>query len=218
MASISEYSVLIRRKISEIYDITIGRFVSRLFRRPSSVLFLGIDNAGKTTLVNKLKTNKNAIFMPTKHAKEEVVEIGNLLARIIDIGGHKQVRMAWKDYFNNVEGVVFLVDTHDRERLHEVRESWEAVKDLARDAPIVVLMNKIDAYNDTSDSLENNYENRARLEEEIGMGSDRSRNNVALFYVSIIKENTYDKNSELVKSFEWLSGKIEENYKAKASK
>lgn len=213
MASIMEFSTSIRRKLTEIYDFTIGRFISGLFRRPSSVLFLGIDNAGKTTLVNKLKNNTNHVFLPTKHATKDVIEIGNLKAAVVDIGGHRAVRMAWKDYFYNVDGVVFIVDTADYQRFNEVRESWAAVRELERDAPIVVLMNKIDLLGEDPNTIRHNRALMDQLEQSAGVTRSAGNQNIEIVYLSIVNESTYDKDSVLCKSFSWLSDKIDLNVK-----
>lgn len=210
MASITEYTILIRQKISEIYNNTIGRFISSLFRKPASILFLGIDNAGKTTLVSKLKNNTNHVFLPTKHATKDVVEIGNLKALVVDIGGHKAVRFAWKDYFYNVDGVVFIVDTEDQGRFEEVRESWASVTELAKDAPILVLMNKIDLLGHDTKSIKMDQQLIGQLENSTGIAG---KPNVEVVYLSIVRESVYDKDSALCNGFTWLSKKIEERQK-----
>lgn len=214
MGSLTEYSLRIRQKLSEIYDNVIGRFINSLFRKPSSVLFLGIDNAGKTTLVNKLKNNTNDIFLPTKHATKDVVEIGNLKALVVDLGGHRAVRMAWKDYFYNVDGIVFIVDTADESRYEEVRDSWAAVMELEKEAPIIVLMNKIDLLGESTDSIANNRELMAEIVQRYGITWDAGRaQNIEIVYISILRESTYDKESTLYKAFSWLSTKIDARQK-----
>lgn len=215
MKSLTTVSFQIRQKLSEIYDLTIGRLISRLFKKPSSVLFLGIDNAGKTTLVNKLKNNTNHVFLPTKHATEDVIEIGNLKATVVDIGGHKAVRMAWKDYFYNVDGVVFIVDTADELRFDEVRDSWAAVRGMEREAPILVLMNKIDLLGETSSSIANNLQLMDELEATLGISRSTEGQNIDAAYVSIVGESTYNTDSKLYKAFEWLSDKINDKSKQK---
>lgn len=215
MKSLTTVSFQIRQKLSEIYDLTIGRLISRLFKKPSSVLFLGIDNAGKTTLVNKLKNNTNHVFLPTKHATEDVIEIGNLKATVVDIGGHKAVRMAWKDYFYNVDGVVFIVDTADELRFDEVRDSWAAVRGMEREAPILVLMNKIDLLGETSSSIANNLQLMDELEATLGISRSTEGQNIDAAYVSIVGESTYNRDSKLYKAFEWLSDKINDKSKQK---
>lgn len=66
-----------------------------------------------------------------------------------DIGGHKQVRRVWKEYFPVADAIVFLIDTYERHRFADARTELEAILDmeLISDLPILILGNKIDKYN-----------------------------------------------------------------------
>lgn len=204
MASLREKLL---ESLQNVFEKVFGKFVSGLFAKPVNILFLGIDNSGKTTLVSKLKNNANHIFLPTKHTVKEKVEIGNLTATIYDIGGHAAVRIAWKDYFYKVDGIVFIVDVADDERYSEVIEAYQTVTSLEQDAPILVLMNKIDMLGEDSNTISGKYELMEQLEYNTGI--DRSRKNVCVQYVSILSENTYDENGLLRTGFKWLSDTIE---------
>lgn len=205
-SSFSDFTDNLKEKVMKLYESTIGRFISTLFRKPASILFLGIDNAGKTTLVNKLKNNTNHIFLPTKHSTADTVEIGNLKARVIDIGGHRAVRIAWKDYFYNVDGIVFLVDVADDTRYEEVCESWKTILELEKEAPILVFMNKIDMAGYTSQSVE--MANAFKQDIQTRTGIDQFRNpkqEVKIVYISVIREDVYKENTPLRQAFTWLS-------------
>ncbi|KAI4291540.1 GTP-binding protein SAR1 [Pancytospora philotis] len=214
MSSITDFSLKIRQKLSEIYDFTIGWFISSLFKKPASVLFLGIDNAGKTTLVYKLKNNANNAFLPTRHSTKDIVEIGNLKALIFDIGGHRTARQAWKDYFHGVDGVVFIIDCSDTARFNEVAEAWASVRQMDREAPILVLVNKIDLLGVDATSARSH----PQLQEMLGMAGifpSSQGQCIELFYLSIVNENVFDKNSVLCSAFAWLSKCIDERSKKK---
>ena len=78
---------------------------------------------------------------------------GSLQMTGIDLGGHRQVRRVWRDYYQSVDTVVFMVDAADPSRLPEAQEELKRVltdHQLA-DRPIAVLANKVDAQ--VSDSL-----------------------------------------------------------------
>ncbi|OQS55643.1 SAR1 [Ecytonucleospora hepatopenaei] len=198
----------IKDKFLELLDKVFGNFVSHLFGKPANILFLGIDNCGKTTLVSKLKNNTNHVYLPTKHTVKEKVEIGNLTATIFDIGGHAAVRIAWKDYFYKVDGIVFIVDVEDYERFDEVREAYQVVTQLEQDAPILILMNKIDTLGEDSNTISGKYDLMEQLEYNTGI--DRNRKNTKVVYLSVLNENTYDENGVLRGGFQWLGETINE--------
>jgi GTP-binding protein SAR1 len=71
---------------------------------------LGLDNAGKTTLLYVLQNDKIIQTDSTIQPHTAEVTIGNIRFNSYDLGGHPQARRIWKDYFAKIDGIIFMVD------------------------------------------------------------------------------------------------------------
>ena len=131
-----------------------GNFVSQLKglleglgKHEARILMLGLDAAGKTTILYKLKLNETVSSIPTIGFNVETVSpVKNVSFTVWDVGGQDKIRPLWKHYFHNTEGLIYVVDSADRERFNEARDElfWILDSEEMRGVPVVVLANKQD--------------------------------------------------------------------------
>eukprot|EP00069_Balaena_mysticetus_P002866 bmy_16268T0 len=110
------------------------------------VVTLGLDGAGKTTILFKLKQDEFMQPIPTIGFNVETVEYKNLKFTIWDVGGKHKLRPLWKHYYLNTQAVVFVVDSSHRDRVSEAHSELAKLlteKEL-RDALLLIFANKQD--------------------------------------------------------------------------
>lgn len=76
----------------------------------------------------------------------ETVEYKNIQFTVWDVGGQDKIRPLWRHYFQNTQGIIFVVDSNDRDRVVEAREELQRMlnEDELRDAILLVFANKQD--------------------------------------------------------------------------
>ncbi|RZF37871.1 hypothetical protein LSTR_LSTR007724 [Laodelphax striatellus] len=110
------------------------------------VVVLGLDGAGKTSILFKLKQNEFMAVIPTIGFNVESVDYKSVRFNIWDIGGQPKLRPLWKHYYLNTQAVVFVIDSSDKERLPEALSELSKLmseKEL-KDAALLILANKQD--------------------------------------------------------------------------
>ena len=124
-----------------------------LSHKKGKLLFLGLDNAGKTTLMHLLKNDRIGAHPPTFNPHSEDLVIDSIRFKTFDLGGHHAARMLWKDYFTTIDGIVYIVDASDRSRFAESAVELGNLLNMPELAtvPIAVLGNKIDIANAASE-------------------------------------------------------------------
>jgi len=130
--------------------LTISSLLKRfLGGKDMRILMVGLDAAGKTTILYKLKLGEIVTTIPTIGFNVETVEYKNINFTVWDVGGQDKIRPLWRHYFQNTQGLIFVVDSNDRERVKEARAELEKMlsEDELRDAALLVFANKQDLPN-----------------------------------------------------------------------
>jgi len=130
--------------------LTVSSLFNRLFgKKQMRILMVGLDAAGKTTILYKLKLGEVVTTIPTIGFNVETVEYKNISFTVWDVGGQDKIRPLWRHYFTNTQGLIFVVDSNDRERMAEAAEELSKMlsEDELRDAALLVFANKQDLPN-----------------------------------------------------------------------
>lgn len=130
--------------------LTISSALTRLFgKKQMRILMVGLDAAGKTTILYKLKLGEIVTTIPTIGFNVETVDYKNICFTVWDVGGQDKIRPLWRHYFQNTQGLIFVVDSNDRERISEAEKELKSMlkEDELRDAVVLVFANKQDLPN-----------------------------------------------------------------------
>ncbi|KAH0672205.1 hypothetical protein KY290_024462 [Solanum tuberosum] len=178
-----------------VMGLTFTKLFSRLFaKKEMRILMVGLDAAGKTTILYKLKLGEIVTTIPTIGFNVETVEYKNISFTVWDVGGQDKIRPLWRHYFQNTQGLIFVVDSNDRDRVVEARDELHRMlnEDELRDAVLLVFANKQDLPNAM---------NAAEITDKLGLHSLRQRH----WYI----QSTCATSGEgLYEGLDWLSNNI----------
>lgn len=169
-------------------------FKSLFGKKEMRILMVGLDAAGKTTILYKLKLGEIVTTIPTIGFNVETVDYKNISFTVWDVGGQDKIRPLWRHYFQNTQGLIFVVDSNDRERISEAKDELNRMldEDELRDAVLLVFANKQDLPNAMSPS---------EITEKLGLSTIRQRN----WYI----QATCATNGEgLYEGLDWLSNQL----------
>merc|ERR1712061_497310 len=182
--------------------ILISTLIDRFFpATPARIIMLGLDNAGKTTILYKLKLGEIVTTIPTIGFNVETVEYKHINFTIWDVGGQDKIRPLWRHYYQNTMGIIFVVDSNDRERIDDSTGSDNSAKeelhrmlaeDELRDAVVLVFANKQDLPNAMSVN---------EVTEKLGLNQLRNRQ----WYIQSTCATTGD---GLYEGLDWLSNTL----------
>ncbi|KAF1583035.1 UNVERIFIED_CONTAM: ADP-ribosylation factor, partial [Eudyptes robustus] len=173
----------------------ISSLLGRLFgNKAVRILMVGLDAAGKTTILYKLKLGEIVTTIPTIGFNVETVDYKNISFTVWDVGGQDKIRPLWRYYFQNTQGLIFVVDSNDRERVEEARDELARMlnEDELRDAVLLIFANKQDLPNAMS---------AAEITDKLGLHNLRNRN----WYIQATCATTGD---GLYEGLDWLSNQL----------
>ncbi|KAF7375781.1 ADP-ribosylation factor [Mycena sanguinolenta] len=155
---------------------------------------VGLDAAGKTTILYKLKLGEIVTTIPTIGFNVETVQYKNISFTMWDVGGQDIIRPLWRHYFHNTQAIIFVVDSNDRERVSQAREELQRMLNETElhDALLLVFANK----QDLPDAM-----NAAELTDKLGLHGLRDRS----WYIQAACATSGD---GLYEGLEWLSTTI----------
>jgi len=110
---------------------------------------VGLDNAGKTTILYKMKMGELVTTIPTIGFNVESIQYQNVSFTVWDVGGQDKIRPLWRHYFDNTQGLIFVVDSNDKDRIAEARDELHKLlqnSELSK-AKVLVFANKQDLSN-----------------------------------------------------------------------
>ena len=83
------------------------------------ILVLGLDNAGKTTILRAMSQEDISTIMPTQGFNLKSLQQDNLKLSMWDIGGQQAIRPYWKNYYKDTDALIYVVDSADEQRIDE---------------------------------------------------------------------------------------------------
>lgn len=176
-----------------------------IWKKNAQIVFLGLDNAGKSTLISVLKTGRVTQLDPTKHAHSEQLQVGNVTIRAFDLGGHEAMRKTWRQYFPKLDAIIYLVDASDPGRFAESKAELDKIVNSSELGPIPVLVlgNKIDKVGAVS---EEELRLALGLATQTNFGVQKvdhlNQKPVELCMCAVVKKSGY------VDGFKWLTQKL----------
>lgn len=110
------------------------------------ILMVGLDNAGKTTIVMRINGEDTSSISPTLGFNIKTIEYKSYRLNIWDVGGQKTIRSYWRNYFEQTDGLVWVVDSSDLRRLDDCKEELHNLlkEERLSGSSLLILANKQD--------------------------------------------------------------------------
>lgn len=132
--------------LSNYVQSTLDTLSLYFWNKPCRVIITGLDAAGKTTLLYRIKLGEIVTTIPTIGFNVETFVYKNVEFTAWDIGGQDRLRPLWRHYVQHTDAVIYVVDAGDRGRVGEAAEELHRLfqSDELRDTKLLVYANKQD--------------------------------------------------------------------------
>ncbi|CAK7566460.1 MAG: ADP-ribosylation factor-like protein 2 [Sporothrix epigloea] len=126
---------------------------ARLKDKELRILMLGLDNAGKTTIVKQIMGEDVSTVSPTLGFIIKTIDYEGYKLNIWDVGGQKTLRSYWRNYFERTDALIWVVDATDRLRIDDCRNELHGLLQEERlaGASLLVFANKTDVQGSMND-------------------------------------------------------------------
>eukprot|EP00941_MAST-03F_sp_MAST-3F-sp1_P002879 g2879.t1 len=151
----SHHSPKRRRRKSQLKSTQVNLSSTKI--QETTILIIGIDNAGKTTIHNCLRGKPKQPVRPTVgFTKPFSIQRGKSKCTLYDLGGSASFRNVWERYYAESYGVMFVFDASDEDRLKEASHALASLSNHPQAAgkPLVIVANKQDKMCSTSRKIE----------------------------------------------------------------
>lgn len=202
LLSLNTFFFQVLVKITWLYLFTeMGNAFSYLFNRllgkeDVRILMVGLDNAGKTTILYRLKLEEVVSTVPTLGFNVETVTYKNISFTVWDIGGQDKIRSLWRVYFQGTQGLIFVVDSADQDRIEETKAELHKLLSEEELANVVLLVfaNK----KDMPDAM-----SASEIREKLGLVSMRDR-------PWFVQSSCAVKGEGLYEGLDWMATQIKQ--------
>ena len=117
--------------------------------KEARILVLGLDNSGKTTILKAMSDEDATNIMPTQGFNIKSLMQNEFKLNVWDIGGQKSIRPYWRNYFDQTDALIYVIDSADRRRMEEtgVELAQLLEEDKLAGIPLLIFANKQDLLN-----------------------------------------------------------------------
>jgi len=164
--------------------------------RKIRVLILGLDNAGKTSILYRLHLGDVVATVPTVGVNLETLQYKNVSFEVWDLGGQTGVRPYWRCYFSDTDAVIYVVDSTDRDRMGVAKHELYSIldEDELRRSILLIFANKQDLEEAATD---------VDIAEQLGVSSITNR-------TWTIMKTSAKSGEGLLEGMDWLVDKLKE--------